>query len=93
VREEGKRRWTRRRERGDATAPAAPARVAERLTAAVRTPAPGAEVQTVVLHPFLMLDDEWWAGARQLLELAAQLNRDGAAWVTFGADFAGWLRG
>ena len=75
--------------RGDAAAPAPPAVVAERLTAALRDATAG--VQTVVLHPFLMLDDAWWAAVRALLELIAELSRDGAAWVVGGADFAAWL--
>jgi hypothetical protein len=31
----------------------------------------------LVLHPFLMLDDAWWAQVRRLLEMLAELERSG----------------
>jgi hypothetical protein len=50
-------------------------------------------VQTLVLHSFLMLDEEWFTGVRRLLAVVAELARDGRAWVVPGGRFAAWFAG
>jgi peptidoglycan/xylan/chitin deacetylase (PgdA/CDA1 family) len=79
-----------RQSRGDAAAPVSAAAVGDRLAAALRDGDDGG-VQTVILHPFLMLDDEWLAGVRRLLGLIAELGGSGRAWVVPGGVFADWL--
>jgi peptidoglycan/xylan/chitin deacetylase (PgdA/CDA1 family) len=64
--------------RGDDPAPAPPEVVGDRLARAL---AVGAGVQTVILHPFLMLDDAWSDQVARLLALLADLGRDGRAAV------------
>ena len=74
-----------RRERGDPEAPVPPSALAARLQHRLAA-ATGCE--TLILHPFLMLDDAWASGVTGLLEwLAAQ--RDG---VVPGGVFADWRR-
>ncbi|MFZ0040133.1 MAG: polysaccharide deacetylase family protein [Solirubrobacteraceae bacterium] len=65
-----------------------PEATAERLTGLL---ADGAGVQTVVMHPFLMLDPDWLAGSRRVLELLASLSARGQAWVRPGGEVASWL--
>lgn len=48
--------------------------------------------QTLILHPFLMLDDAWSAAVTRLLATIADRSRSGAAWVVPGGVFAAWLR-
>jgi peptidoglycan/xylan/chitin deacetylase (PgdA/CDA1 family) len=50
-------------------------------------------LRTVVLHPFLMLDDRWSAGVSRLLGVVAELARERHTWVVSGDEFADWLRG
>ena len=52
-----------------------------RLAEALRD---GAGVQTVVMHPFLMLDEAWWEQVQGLLALVSELPRSGEAWVVPG---------
>ena len=49
--------------------------------------------QTLILHPFLMLDPRWAAGVSDLLETIADQARAGRTWVVSGGVFADWLRG
>ncbi len=77
-----------RERRGDPAEPADAAAAGERLTAALTT---GYGVQTVILHPFLMLDAPWWEQTQRLLALLAQLGRRRGAWVVPGGRFAHWL--
>ena len=79
-----------RRSRGDGAEPLPAAAVADRLAAALSDRDAGG-VQAVILHPFLMLDGEWLVGVRRLLELIAELERSGAAWVVPGGVFADWF--
>jgi peptidoglycan/xylan/chitin deacetylase (PgdA/CDA1 family) len=81
-----------RESRGDPAAPARPAAAAQRLARGLRD-APEGSVQTIILHPFLALDEGWAAEVRALLELLAQLRRSGDVWVTPGGVFARWLAG
>jgi peptidoglycan/xylan/chitin deacetylase (PgdA/CDA1 family) len=75
--------------RGDPEAPRAAAELADWLTH--RLAAGG--VQTLVLHPFLMLDAEWWAGTAEVLSTIAELARDGLISVVPGGLFADWQLG
>jgi hypothetical protein len=74
--------------RGDLAAPSAPPALADRFAVNLEK---GAGVQMVILHPFLMLDEDWFAGVRRLLGLIAELGRDQRAWVVPGGRFADWL--
>jgi peptidoglycan/xylan/chitin deacetylase (PgdA/CDA1 family) len=47
--------------------------------------------QTLVLHPFLMLDEQWFDAVRRLLERLAQLRGESAASVVPGRDLAARL--
>jgi peptidoglycan/xylan/chitin deacetylase (PgdA/CDA1 family) len=78
-----------RGQRGDEVAPMQAADVAARLT---RSLAGGGAFQTLILHPFLMLDEEWFAGVRRLLAMIAGLVSEGSMWVVTGGRFAHWLR-
>jgi peptidoglycan/xylan/chitin deacetylase (PgdA/CDA1 family) len=74
--------------RGGSRAPLGQELVAERLCSDL---AHGTGVQTVILHPFLMLDDRWWDGARQILGLIAELGHERRAWTVPGGELAAWL--
>ncbi len=71
--------------RGDQAAALAPDAVGERLRAAL---AAGRAVQTLILHPFLMLDDAWWTQARRTLALISELAGEGAALAVPGRRLA-----
>jgi peptidoglycan/xylan/chitin deacetylase (PgdA/CDA1 family) len=75
--------------RGDPEAPRAPADLADWL--AHRLSAGGC--QTLILHPFLMLEDAWAAGVAELLSVLAELTRDGLTSVVPGGMFAASLPG
>lgn len=73
-----------RERRGDPAQPLDADTTAARLTAALRGDvhhaggdgdAAAGRANVVILHPFLMLDDAWWNGARQTLLLIKQLTR------------------
>jgi peptidoglycan/xylan/chitin deacetylase (PgdA/CDA1 family) len=49
--------------------------------------------QTLILHPFLMLEDAWAAGVAEVLSVVAELARDGLTSVVPGGLFAASLRG
>jgi peptidoglycan-N-acetylglucosamine deacetylase len=50
---------------------------------------PGA--RTLILHPFLMLDESWFAGVRRLLARIGELAVGRRTWVVPGGEFADWL--
>ncbi|HET8979687.1 MAG TPA: polysaccharide deacetylase family protein [Solirubrobacteraceae bacterium] len=81
-----------RRRRGEDPGGTAPAELAARLVRTLAGAKPPPTLRTLILHPFLMLDDAWWQGVRRLLAHLARLSREGEAWVVPGADFARWLR-
>jgi peptidoglycan-N-acetylglucosamine deacetylase len=70
-----------RAERGAPPAPATPAAVADRLITGLTA---AAGVRTVILHPFLMLDDAWREGAQRVLTAIAELARTGVARAASG---------
>jgi peptidoglycan/xylan/chitin deacetylase (PgdA/CDA1 family) len=72
-------------ERGDPEAASAPGDVADRIERAL-----GTGRQTLILHPFLMLDDAWAAGVGRVLGAIADLARNDRAWVVRGGRFADW---
>ncbi len=74
--------------RGDPAGPRDAAGTGARLRRGLQH---GSGVQTVVMHPFLMLDPEWSEQVQHLLSLIADLARDGTAWVVPGGAFARWL--
>jgi peptidoglycan/xylan/chitin deacetylase (PgdA/CDA1 family) len=59
-------------QRGEPTAPLKPAAVAERFVKILRDGRPHG-AKTVIMHPFLLLDEAWWDDARRTLALIAQL--------------------
>jgi peptidoglycan/xylan/chitin deacetylase (PgdA/CDA1 family) len=75
--------------RGDPRARRAPAGLADWLAHRIAAGGP----QTLILHPFLMLDDAWAAGVAEVLSAVAELTRDGLTSVVPGGVFADWLRG
>jgi peptidoglycan/xylan/chitin deacetylase (PgdA/CDA1 family) len=79
-----------RAERGDGTSPRAPAEVGARLRQDLQTPE---GVQTVILHPFLMLDDAWWAQVQEILALVAGLAGQRKTRALPGGELAADLLG
>ncbi len=79
-----------RRSRGDPEAPTPPATLAAHLRETVLH---STARQTLILHPFLMLDPAWTVGVSDLLETIAEQARAGRTWVVPGGTFADWLRG
>jgi peptidoglycan/xylan/chitin deacetylase (PgdA/CDA1 family) len=75
--------------RGAPATPCDAAATGARLKQALRD---GAGVQTVVMHPFLMLEAAWWEQTQRLLALVSELAHAGRAWVVPGGRFAEWLR-
>ncbi len=78
-----------RASRGDPERSRAPAELPDWL--AHRLAAGG--TQTLIMHPFLMLDDAWSAGVVAVLSVVAELAQDGLTSVVPGGVFAAWLRG
>lgn len=58
--------------RGERARPLEPAAVAERFAKILRDPGTRG-ARTVVMHPFLLLDEAWWKDARGTLALIAEL--------------------
>lgn len=75
--------------RGDPSAARTASAVADRFAARLQHAPAG--VETVILHPFLMLDPAWAEGVRGLLALLAALRREGRAWVGPGCSVAAGL--
>jgi peptidoglycan/xylan/chitin deacetylase (PgdA/CDA1 family) len=78
-----------RASRGDPETRRAPAELADWL--AHRIAAGGH--QTLILHPFLMLEEAWAAGVAEVLSVVAELARDGLTSAVPGGLFAASLRG
>jgi peptidoglycan/xylan/chitin deacetylase (PgdA/CDA1 family) len=78
--------------RGEAREPLVPDLVARRMSASVDALTRGGGEATVILHPFLMLEPEWWRGARALLARIAARAREEDLWVGPGGALASDLR-
>jgi peptidoglycan/xylan/chitin deacetylase (PgdA/CDA1 family) len=78
-----------RRERGQQSNPKTPGELTRHLAALIERK--GA-VQTLILHPFLMLDEAWREGVSQLLARLTALAADGNRWVGPGGVLADRLR-
>jgi peptidoglycan/xylan/chitin deacetylase (PgdA/CDA1 family) len=78
-----------RASRADPETRRAPAELADWL--AHRLAAGGC--QTLIMHPFLMLDEAWAAGVAEVLSVVAELAQDGLTSVVPGGVFAASLRG
>lgn len=77
-----------RARRGESREPLDPRAAEKRLVSELER---GAGVQTVILHPFLMLGSAWREGARRVLALIAELGSAGRAWTVPGGELAAWL--
>ena len=56
-----------------------------------RSCAVAGSLRTLVLHPFLMLDERWAGGVSRLFAFIAELARERRTWVVAGDAFADWL--
>jgi len=79
-----------RQQRGDPATPMLADELAERFATTLTD---GHHFQTLILHPFLMLNEAWFAAVQQLLTLVNELSRAGRTWVVPGGRFADWLGG
>ncbi len=70
---------------GERRVPRAPAEVADLMWGRLQSTR---ELRTMILHPFLMVDDAWWHGVSELLAWIASLAE---ARVMPGGQFARWL--
>ena len=78
--------------RGDPEDPLEPSELADRLEEELQDLAVAGSRQTLILHPFLMLDDNWSAGVHRLLGFIRELVRERRTWAVPGGMFADWLR-
>ena len=78
--------------RGDPESPLGPRALADRFEEELQDLANAGSRQTLILHPFLMLDDEWSDGVHRLLGFIRELVRERRTWAVPGGAFAGWLR-
>lgn len=62
-------------QRGERAKPLPAASLAPLLAVTLRSEADSNRPRVVILHPFLMLDDAWWEGTRETLELIRELTR------------------
>jgi peptidoglycan/xylan/chitin deacetylase (PgdA/CDA1 family) len=74
-----------RAQHGDPESPVSPAVTAERLSAGLDQLT---EPRTLILHPFLLADDGWWAQARRLLQGLVERDRDGRVSLMTGRELA-----
>jgi peptidoglycan/xylan/chitin deacetylase (PgdA/CDA1 family) len=72
----------------EATAEPVAGASAEPVAGASAEPVAGRAVQTLILHPFLMLDRAWWMQARRTLALISRLAGEGAALAVPGGRLA-----
>jgi peptidoglycan/xylan/chitin deacetylase (PgdA/CDA1 family) len=80
-------------ERGAPEQPLDPDALADQLEDEVQDLAVAGSLRTLVLHPFLMLDERWCAGVDRLLGFIAELARERRTWVVGGGEFSDWLLG
>jgi peptidoglycan/xylan/chitin deacetylase (PgdA/CDA1 family) len=81
---------TLRERRGDPAAPRSTATAAGRLRTHLER---GPEPRTLILHPFLLADDEWWSEARQLLRMLANRREQGQISLATGGELTEKLSG
>lgn len=74
--------------RGDPGEPEPPPSAGERLADRLRTLPDRGAADTLILHPFLMLDPAWFVQVRALLSVIAELAASGEVWVTPAGEFA-----
>ncbi len=77
--------------RGDPEAALEPRALVDRLEDELQDLAATGSLRTLVLHPFLMLDERWAGGVSRLFAFIAELQRERRTWVVAGGAFAGWL--
>ena len=82
-----------RTSRGDPEVALDPAALADRLEEELQDLASTGGLRTLVLHPFLMLDERWSAGLERLFGFMAELAAERRTWVVGGGTFADWLLG
>jgi peptidoglycan/xylan/chitin deacetylase (PgdA/CDA1 family) len=82
----------RRRERGDPPQARSPVEVLRLFSAQVDEVVAGSAPEVLVMHPFLMVEDEWWECVQELLAKIGALMRDGGLRAGPGARFAASLR-
>jgi len=78
--------------RGDPERPLEPSALADRFEEELQDLANAGSRQTLILHPFLMLDDAWSDGVERLLGFIRELVRERRTWAVPGGAFADWLR-
>jgi len=77
--------------RGDPEVSLEPRVLAEQFEDELQELAVTGSLRTLVLHPFLMLDEGWAGGVSRLLAFTAELARERRTWVVAGGVFADWL--
>ncbi len=70
-----------------------PSALADRFEDELQDLAANGSLRTLVLHPFLMLDERWSAGVERLFGFIAELAAERRTWVVGGGTFADWLLG
>ena len=80
-----------RSSRGDPERPLEPSALTDLLEEELQDLATAGTRQTVILHPFLMLDDGWSDGIHRLLGVIRELVRGRRTWAVPGGVFADWL--
>ena len=78
--------------RGDPEDELAPSALADRFEEELQDLAVAGSRQTLILHPFLMLDEAWADGVVRLLGFIRELVRERRTWAVPGGAFADWLR-
>ncbi len=76
---------------GDPEAPLEPDDLADRWEEELGDLANTGSLRTLVLHPFLMLDERWSTSVARLLGFVAALARERRTWVVAGDAFVDWL--
>ena len=78
--------------RGDPGRPLGPSALTDLFEEELQDLANAGSRQTLILHPFLMLDDAWTDGVHRVLGFIRELVRERRTWAVPGGAFAGWLR-
>ena len=79
--------------RGAPEAALSPSALADRFEDELQDLAATGSLRTLVLHPFLMLDERWSAGVARLFGFIAELAAERRTWAVAGGTFADWLLG